>query len=260
MNVALPALIIFLVLLPGFIVRTRFKLVESSSVDYSPFGRVVITAILWAGLGHTLWLTASHLVFHRTLDTAVFLRLLSSDPHQSHAIAAVADDIKWVARYFGSLFAAAYFIPPIIRILITRCRLDRDEAALSPLFRFHQAPWYYLLTGADFKKDEVPDFISVSAIVNIADEAILYTGILNEFFVDKNGTLDRLVLQQVVRRPAELNNIADRRAVQDASQYYEVDGDYFVLRYSEAITLNIEYIKLLKLSGVANEDEHSKTG
>lgn len=48
MNVALPALIVFLLLLPGFIFRTNLKRSERTSLDYSPFGHVVAEAVLWA--------------------------------------------------------------------------------------------------------------------------------------------------------------------------------------------------------------------
>jgi hypothetical protein len=71
------------------------------------------------------------------------------------------------------------------------------------------------------------------------------------------------VLQRVMRRPltadkntdlsvdeieaaSSSSSSAERGA---AARFYPVDGDYFVLRYAEAITLNIEYIKLAEPSG-----------
>ena len=52
MNVAFPTLILFLVLLPGFLLRNGLKRAERSSVDFSPFGQVVATAVLWAVFAH----------------------------------------------------------------------------------------------------------------------------------------------------------------------------------------------------------------
>ncbi len=52
MNVALPTLILFVVLLPGFIFRSGLKRAERISIDFSPFGRVVAEAVLWAILLH----------------------------------------------------------------------------------------------------------------------------------------------------------------------------------------------------------------
>ena len=36
-------------------------------------------------------------------------------------------------------------------------------------------------------------------------------------------------------------------------RFYAVDGDYFVLRYAEAVTLNVEYILLAEAEGSAGE-------
>lgn len=41
----------------------------------------------------------------------------------------------------------------------------------------------------------------MSSIVNVAGQAYLYTGILDGYFVDHEGNLDRLILQEVMRRP-----------------------------------------------------------
>jgi hypothetical protein len=196
MNIALPALVVFLTLLPGFVFRSRFKRAEKASLDYSPFGQVVTEGVLWAGVFHVVWLAIAYLLFGRYLDASVLIKLLSSDPGgQAKAGDVVHVQSGEIAIYFSSLFLAAYVVPAVLRRFITQYQLDRFGRPLSFLLRFHQAPWYYLLTGADFEKSEKPDLIRVSAVVNVAGEAVLYTGILDEFFVDQDGKLDRVVLQ-----------------------------------------------------------------
>lgn len=68
-------------------------------------------------------------------------------------------------------------------------------------------------------------------------------GILEEFFVDADGGLDRLILRDVMRRPIESDKKADE-VDGGASRFYLVEGDYFVLRYDETITLNVQYLKI----------------
>jgi hypothetical protein len=241
MNVALPALIVFLVLLPGFIFRTRFKRVERTSLDFSPFGRIAAGAVMSAAVAHLLWLSIAWLLFGRRFEPIVLLQLLSSAPaSQVAAIAEVANDFGLIAAYFVTLLFASFAFPALLRSAITKYRLDRASSPLRPLLRFHEAPWYYLLTGADFEREDAPDFVIVAAIVEIGKEAMLYTGVLDSFFFDAEGQLDRLVLQGVSRRP--LAN--DKTVVDDATRFYPVDGDSFVLRYSEMITLNVQYVHL----------------
>jgi hypothetical protein len=66
------------------------------------------------------------------------------------------------------------------------------------------------------------------------------------FFVGPDGQLDRLVLQNVPRRPIG-NDKGKAPPVSDVgvNRFYDVDGDSFVLRYSEAITLNIQYVRMM---------------
>ena len=103
MNIALPAFVAFLLLLPGFIFRSRFKLAERTSLDFSPFGRVAADAILWAIFAHLLWLSFSFILFSQQFEPAVMLKLLSSaQANQSEAISKVSKDFPWIAGYFGS--------------------------------------------------------------------------------------------------------------------------------------------------------------
>ena len=250
MNVALPTLILFIILLPGFIFRSGLKRAERTSVDFSPFGRIVAEAVLWAILLHLAWLTLSHLFLSRQFEPVILMNLLSSVPaNQASAAQQVGKEFRAIATYCISLLLASYLIPMAVRSAISKFRLDREGAPLSTIFRFHDAPWYYLLTGADFTEDEQPDLIFISAIVEVAKDAVLYVGILDDFYFDSEGQLDRLILQKVLRRPLSSDKPIDQSSAgQGNERFYPIDGDNFVLRYSEAITLNVQYVKFTEPS------------
>lgn len=242
MNFALPAILIFVVVLPGFLFRTRLKYSEQTSLDYSPFGRVVIEAFLWAVGLHLVWLAASDRILGAPLRTEALLGLLSSSPElQAVAVAEVTASSVRVLVYFVSMYAFALIVPSAIRAAISHWRLDRSGARLSTIFRFHQAPWYYLLTGADFERGEEPDYILIAAVINVASRPFLYVGSLADFFFDPTGQLDRLVLENTVRRPLDRDKQSDD---DDTDRFYPVEGNYFVIRYAEVITLNVHYVKV----------------
>ncbi|MBZ2206676.1 hypothetical protein [Massilia soli] len=245
MNVALPALIVFIILLPGFIFRSGLKRAERTSVDFSPFGRAVAESVVWAVLIHLALLSLSSAVFARQFEPTILMNLLSSAPViQAQAVQLVGAEFASIARYIVFVLLLSHAIPIVVRTAISRFRLDRDSAAFSAIFRFHDAPWYYLLTGADFAEDEQPDMVIVSAIVEVAKEAVLYVGVLDDFYFDSEGQLDRLILQKVSRRPLASDKPLDGNG---SDRFYPIDGDNFVLRYSEAITLNVQYVKLTAL-------------
>ncbi len=243
MNFALPAVLLFLIVLPGFLFRDRLKRVEQTSLDYSPFGRVVAGGVLWAIALHLVWLGIAG-AFGWTMRVDALMGLLSSSARlQEDAVAAATGSPRAVLAYFVSLYAFALLVPPVIRWAISTWRLDRAGNPLSPLFRFSEAPWYYLLTGADF--DEPPVGVSVAAVVDIGGQSYLYVGTLVNFFFDASGQLDRLVLESVARRPLARDKPEGDELVGDAARrFYDVEGTYFVLRYAEIVTLNVNYFRL----------------
>lgn len=244
MNIALPAVIVFVLLLPGFIARSRIKRVERLTLDYSPFGQVVTEAVLWAIGLHLLWIGLAHLLLAGEFRPEIALELFSTEPAtQTRALDAVARQAGALTAYFVSLLVFSYLGPLGFRAWVSHRRLDRAGAPLAGLLRFDGAPWYYLLSGADFAAEDVPDFVSVSAIVDVAGQPYLYMGLLEDYFLNPDGDLDRVILQQVMRRPLSRDKAAGS-SDRDLSRFYPIDGDYFVLRYREAITLNVEYIKL----------------
>lgn len=130
MNIALPAFVAFLILLPGFIFRARFKLAERTSLDFSPFGRVAADAILWAICAHILWLAVSF--FSQRFEPAVLLKLLSSAPSsQTEAVSAVGRDFAWIAGYFQG--GRCYFVGTasiVMSTFLTEAGIGTDRLLL----------------------------------------------------------------------------------------------------------------------------------
>ena len=239
MDIALPAVVIFLILFPGFLARARFKLVKNESLDYSPFGKTLAEAFIWALILHALWISVSIILFNRFPIPDTFLHLFTSYAEvQSTAISAVAQDWHWVTIYFLTLILACLIIPPWIQGLISKFRLD-NYPILEKYFHFSDAEWYYLLEGRDEPK--IPDMVYVSAILLVNNEATLYDGILSDYVMDSEGKLDYLVLSNVTRWNLEdFDKSKNNQELQATA--YSIDGNYFVLRYSETVTLNIRYV------------------
>lgn len=245
MNVALPAIVLLVLLLPGLIFRSALKRAEKIPLDYSPFGQVIAEGVLTAAALHALWLSIAHFALQLDFQLQLLLGLVSPNATQNAAaIAELGGRGRMLAQYFGSLYLASYLIPRAVRWLISKGRLDRHDCWLSVVARFHQAPWYYLLTGADFAKDELPDFIRVAAVVDVAGEAVLYRGVLEEWFVNQDdGTLDRLVISSAERRKFDKDK-SDGTASGSEERFYIIDGDYFVIRYADIVTLNVQYVRI----------------
>lgn len=271
MNIALPAILLFVLLLPGFIARSRFKRIERTSLDYAPFGEVVASGLIWAVLLHAVWLAMAWLAAGRVLELRTLTGLMSTSPAlQDEAIRRVQAEQWSVLTYFSTILVVPYLVAPLGTALISRYHLDRGR--LARFFKFHDAPWYYLFTAAD--ASEPPDMVIVSAIVDIGKRPYLFQGVLSEYFLTPDGALDRLVLENVYRRPLErdkgwtpaatqppaeptssaaaTSNAAPvdppagaaEQAGPSTERFYRIDGTYFVLRYAEIVTLNVWHVVL----------------
>ena len=120
MNVALPALIVFFLLLPGFIFSANLKRAERTSLDYSPFGQVVAEAILWALLLHIAWLGAAHFLCGHDVEPVTLMQLLSSAPAiQATAAEAVGRQFNWIAAYVTTLVIVSFGLPSGVRRVIS---------------------------------------------------------------------------------------------------------------------------------------------
>ncbi|MFZ3323320.1 MAG: hypothetical protein WA190_13180 [Usitatibacter sp.] len=261
MNIALPALVVFLLLLPGFIFRYSYKRTEKTLLDFKPFGEATLKSILAAIVLDALWARVIPPIFGYEVDFTSLLALLSGAGALDSAAKAIAKTghIAWpIYLFFLSLFAFAWVSGRGSRWVIEECGWDKKHRRFSSLFRF-DTPWFYLFKGYD--EDITPDGVYVAAVVDIDGGPYLYIGVLREYFFAESGELDRLVLSTVVRRrlssdrqdPSESNTAGSDDTI-DSDRYYPIAGDYFVVKYSEIHTLNIRYIRL-RPTGPANNDE-----
>jgi hypothetical protein len=132
---------------------------------------------------------------------------------------------------------------------------------LTKTFRFDNY-WYYMLTGEvlDFRENAGEgrrvDGVYLSAVVDHASGSYLYRGIVSDFTFDRDGALDTIVLADAHRRRLvdDREEGAPRTAVGPSApdeRYYEIRGDFLVLRYSELRTLNLDYFAVMLEEGLA---------
>jgi hypothetical protein len=246
MNVALPALLIFAILLPGFLFRQNFKRTEKTLLDFKPFGEATIKSVVDALLLCSLWSGLTYVFTPYYVDFATLLALLtgSAQPEAyKRAIEQTSKHALPIVVFFGSLYVFSGLWGRLLRIIVQKKKLDRRDSSFGGFFRF-DTPWFYLLKGYD--ESRVPDGVYIAAVVDISEGPYLYVGVLRDYFFTESGELDRLVLSLVTRRKLASDNRAseDAEKNQTEDRYYPIAGDYFVLKYSDVTTLNLSYIQL----------------
>jgi hypothetical protein len=266
-NIAFPALILLCLLLPGFAFHSSFRRTEKTNLDHKPFTSQTTSILLAAFLLHMLgilgyrylccgaWPELEHLFILLTGYAGTALE---------NSISSVAPHTTKIVFYLFILSIFSFVLGQYVRGIITKYQWDVD-GRFSELLRF-DTPWYYLFNGKIDTKDLNPDGVYITALVELSGQTYLYTGILKKYFLDVDGQLERFVLSTVSRRPLTKDR-EDSERPQDATydfniempddffenRFYPIDGDYFVLRYSEVTTLNVQYFWL------EDEDYYTET-
>jgi hypothetical protein len=271
MNIAFPALVVLLLLLPGVLFSYAYRRgTWSSPISFGSVSNEVARGALFALPVHLLTtLLAESLgpsVDYEALALVLTGRIDPATPHGASALRAIADHPRWILSYFAGASAVGFVLGlacfGFVRTFYLDLRLN--------LLRFDN-PWYYLLSGEaeivqrldheslndqeiEAAKEDVGG-VYISAVVEQGGAPVLYWGTLSDFYFDSTGALDFLVLQEAYRRPLVSGDDPERDALPPASEdYYYVRGDYFVLPYADIKTLNVDYFYLVwKLDAEADE-------
>jgi len=257
MNIAFPALLIALLILPGAIFRYSYARGSwgwTSPISFRSISdELAYSAVFAVGL-QFLWQGLSR-IFGYTADFHSLVAFLSGTfgAHgelYERAIRSIADHPTAIAIYFLSLACASAVAGRATHRLVRGARLDLS----TQIFRFKNE-WHYLLTGevlsfkeVSLKQREV-DGVYLSAVVDHSKDTYLYRGIVEDWSFDQDGRLETICLSFTHRRllsqdRGHAHAEPAGEEIPPDSRYYKIHGDLFVLRYSEIKTLNLDYFSL----------------
>lgn len=254
MEFAVSAIFLLILLLPGFILQTAYTKGFwrwNSPTSNRSLTEQVPVGIVFATVLHAAWISLAA-VFGFAIDFgAVFMLLTGNyghdDVHFDRAIAQLTNNPSRIFLYFATLDLVAAAVGYVSHFAVRQLRLDRRTRMLR--FNNH---WFYLLSGeiAQFQEltniEEDIDGILLTTVIHHSEADYLYRGLLTDFFFDKEGNLDRVYLTLSERR-----RLSDDRKDQEVEssaaeeRYYDIEGDYLVLKYSEMTTINVDYFFLI---------------
>lgn len=242
MNIALGTVILFIIVVPGIIMR-RFYFTEEFSRKYIRNSIIdeMVFAIVPAFIIHFIAIVFIHQCtpYYIDFDTlAILLTNTGTTQDIIRCFRTIRDNITAITFYNVLLWNSAAFTGFLARIIVRKNKLDRKYQFLK-----YSNDWHYLLTGefADFPKisgdSERIDLIYIDALVRADGKNVLYTGILVDYKLAAAGILDFLILKEAKRgypsekSPGVINSIA-------------IPGDYFILLYNQVLNLNLTYYQL----------------
>jgi hypothetical protein len=248
MEFAVSALLLLILLLPGFILQlsyTKGLWRWNSPIVNRPITELVPSSIILAGALHLVWAPIASQIEPIRFDVLMMF-LLGNFGHEEEFFAYAMESITGhpykIAFYFLTLFTFAAIVGYAAHTIVRRNCLDHKHRFL----RFSNE-WFYWLSGeiTQFSETENVDGtifgVYLTTVVHHEGANYLYTGFVIDYYFDKAGILDRVILNRVQRRRLR----DDQAAASGDDRYYDIDGNYFILRYSEMSTINLRYLLVI---------------
>lgn len=196
MNLAFPAIVFLLLVLPGFLFRSAFWRSERTSFDFSPLSTAMTSVVVASCVLHFIFTVLTRKMSGWSVDYDDLLMLIAAQPGQPFqgAVGRAGEHFPLILLYFVTISISAMILGRILRVVIMRCRLDRDWW-FSDLIKF-DTPWYYFFDSIEIGFDGV----LVTATVDTTEGTALYAGVVIDYRFDKDGVLERLVLSAASKR------------------------------------------------------------
>ncbi len=269
MNIALATLTLLIILYPGFLFR-RFYFTGEFSKEYF---KQSVTDLIFSSIlpgffihfiGYLLFIKGRSQIDVITIGT--LLSGTSDSIKVTEAFKAVYQKAPSIAGYFFGVSVVGMVAGLAAKLIVRKFKLDRKVK----LFRF-QNEWHYIFSGEILDFPKVPgnaediDCSYIDALVKTDEGTIIYTGLLADYILTKEGGIDRIYLTDVKRRffkdditnkvesPAELDESAND------SRYYYLPGRFFIISYSQIINLHVTYYKVTPNQQLKEEIQHIKT-
>jgi hypothetical protein len=232
---ALPAVLLLLLALPGFIFvyayRGQLRPKNDALVSNASMTLGWVLGLLGAIVAHAAWVPLANEVLRGSsglkidMDSVAYLLAGEYRDHFEEHSRSFTEHADAVLLYFLSLYAAAALLGAISHSLVRRTGLDRKFA----LLRFNNQ-WHYL-----FAEGPNVSAVLVTVSCNHQDHSCLYAGMLHSYDFTSEGELQRIVLTSAAR--AELP-----AAPAAVAKFVAIQGDLFVVWCRDVNTLNIDYL------------------
>lgn len=238
MNIAFPAFFILLLIIPGFIFQNSYEKVENTSIEKKPFDVSSSLAFFYALMLHVFLIGIFTPIIGHNINYEICLKLLTGSKSISELeLRAISNNIAYIVLYFASSFLSAYIFGKLFQKLILHFNPYK-----SSKYAF-ETPWYYELKGK-LSETKNAQLIKLSCLVESKNTAFLYYGVLEDFYLDSNGQLDRVVLSDAIRRPIESDELEFTNT--STARFYEIKGDRLILKYEDIKNINIEYLYIVE--------------
>jgi hypothetical protein len=243
MNIALGAVIIFILLLPpiAFYVSYSYGRFAKAGPKFTLLDGLLASAIF------SLFIhTVAIVMIGQNIRFDLLLKLVGGelkDVESKISNASLTHGLKQFTFYNACVFLVSVLLGRLVRYIV----LKKSLHAQSEILRLNNRWWYlfngYHLTDIGFDNQEF-DLLFVDAAVDTHDGTLIYSGYLVEF-VCNGEELDRIYLNDTIRRELKKKRPEEsgkEMFVNEPGEAVSIPGEFFSIAYKDIKNLNLRFI------------------
>lgn len=246
MNIAFGALIILLLLFPGILFRFAYlngpysrRNLQTSVSDE------ILLSLIPAFILQSLAFIIIEYGFKVFINVELLIKVILGTLNQGGDFILLGKSVAPFFIYNLVLFLTGYLSGKFARYIVKKNQWDMKYHSL----KFNNE-WYYLLSGKlndiNGNTENMPkvQLVQVDVLVDSPDGTVIYSGVLQTFYLSKAEGLDRIHLSNVYRRKLKDDLSPELKSTDEKAfdaRYYSMPGDIFVIPYSQIVNLNVTY-------------------
>ena len=232
MNIAFPAILLAVVLMPGFVFTHTYRLDKGDRSVFTTYSKITVFAFVANGLLHALAVAMVSLLGFE-INFHAFFDFLGGKAISKETVDAFANNMWFCFSYFMIVYSAAYLLGVQARLLVLKYNLDIKLSGLS----LHSENFSIFKCRNDVALSVYEDpalenqlYVILDALMMVGDEPWIYTGIVTKISEKPNGELDTLTL-----------TFAQRRKYNEQNDWLDIDSYFFHIKYDQVINYNVRY-------------------
>jgi hypothetical protein len=246
MNIALSAVMIFLLLLPPIAFYLAFTLGK-----YPKSGPKIglLEGLMLSAVISTLLHAFAFLLVEKEIRFDLIALLIGGDLKSFGTLTNNTNfrhQFQQFVLYNGVMVFVAISLGRTVRLLVK----NLGWHAYAEFLRLYNYWWYlfngYKVDGFANNGNPTPyDIVYINALVNTNSGTMIYSGLLIDF-VCEGETLDRIYLSQTSKREFKkiTNNEKGNYLSHEAGDEYPIDGETMMIPYTNIINLNLHFVKI----------------
>jgi hypothetical protein len=281
MNIAFPALLIFLLALPGIILRSSYREWGWKFPVYRlPIGEEVARSLFYAAGLNLLWYGLAGLAGYRIVFKDVLILLTGGTGLPPSLLGERLNAIVKFPGAIAAYFLGLYFVSAVFgflgRKIVRGCRLDLRYKFLRfdnfwhyalnaelPLFFENRKAYAQIAKVPEKELEDQEVLVRVSCVVNHGSSSFVYEGTPFDYYFDRDGKLEKIVVKDVTYEKlydfTSPSSAPKEGEATDVSQpggnevdsLLSIEADVFVLNASDIHNLGIEYFFLPEETAVS---------